>query len=73
MSAQATALERDDYVVAQNWSGYRPEHHAIWRELFDRQSKLLPGLHLRRATQSSPSTSVLQRGSSPRQGLRCVP
>ncbi len=41
--ATASCPESDDFVVAQNWSDYRPEHHAIWRKLFDRQSKLLPG------------------------------
>jgi phenylalanine-4-hydroxylase len=32
-----------DYVVHQNWQGYRPEQHALWRRLYQRQSALLPG------------------------------
>ena len=33
----------DDYVIDQGWSDYTAEDHAIWRTLFERQSKLLPG------------------------------
>ena len=29
-----------DYTVFQDMSAYRPEHHALWRRLFDRQVKL---------------------------------
>ncbi len=32
-----------DFTIAQNWPGYTREDHAIWRTLFERQSKLLPG------------------------------
>jgi phenylalanine-4-hydroxylase len=31
------------YVVAQNWDKYTPEQHALWRKLYERQAKLLPG------------------------------
>lgn len=31
------------YVVAQNWSGYTPAQHALWRKLYQRQAKLVPG------------------------------
>jgi phenylalanine-4-hydroxylase len=31
------------YVVAQNWHGYTPAQHALWRKLYQRQAKLLPG------------------------------
>lgn len=34
---------RADFTVDQNWESYSDEHHAIWRELFDRQAALLPG------------------------------
>jgi len=34
---------RDDHVIAQGWSRYTGEHHAIWRALFERQSRLLVG------------------------------
>ncbi len=33
----------DDYVIPQEWEGYTGEAHGIWRRLFERQSKLLPG------------------------------
>jgi len=35
--------KRGDYVIDQGWSAYTGEHHAIWRTLFERQAKLLPG------------------------------
>ncbi|WP_119458476.1 phenylalanine 4-monooxygenase [Rhodospirillaceae bacterium SYSU D60014] len=33
----------EDYVIDQGWADYRAEDHAIWRTLFERQSRLLPG------------------------------
>ncbi len=33
----------DDFVVEQGWQGYDAGAHAIWRELFERQSRILPG------------------------------
>jgi len=32
-----------NYVVAQNWAAYTPEQHALWRRLYERQAKLIPG------------------------------
>lgn len=32
-----------NFVVAQNWAGYTPEQHALWRRLYERQAKLIPG------------------------------
>lgn len=31
------------YVVQQRWADYTPEQHALWRKLYQRQEKLLPG------------------------------
>ena len=31
-----------DYSVEQHWQRYTPEEHALYRRLFDRQSKLVP-------------------------------
>src|SRR5205085_11322270 len=31
-----------DYAVEQDWGSYTPEEHALYRRLFDRQSKLVP-------------------------------
>ena len=34
---------RGDHVIEQGWAEYGELDHAIWRRLFERQSKLLPG------------------------------
>lgn len=34
---------RDDYTIDQGWDAYTAEDHAVWRTLFQRQAKLLPG------------------------------
>jgi phenylalanine-4-hydroxylase len=31
------------YVVPQDWAAYTPEQHALWRRLYERQARLLPG------------------------------
>jgi phenylalanine-4-hydroxylase len=31
------------FVVEQDWSAYRAEEHALYRRLFERQAKLVPG------------------------------
>ncbi|MDY7576914.1 phenylalanine 4-monooxygenase [Herbaspirillum sp. RTI4] len=36
-------LADKDYVVAQDWAAYTPEQHALWRRLYERQAKLIPG------------------------------
>jgi len=33
----------EHYVVKQNWDSYTPEQHDLWRRLYQRQEKLLPG------------------------------
>ena len=44
MSALRDKLEdAGDCVIAQGWEDYSDLDHAIWRRLFERQSKLLPG------------------------------
>lgn len=47
VSQQAAAVAdntvRADYTVDQGWESYSAEDHAIWRQLFDRQARLLPG------------------------------
>jgi len=32
-----------NYVVAQQWDAYTPQQHALWRRLYERQAKLIPG------------------------------
>lgn len=34
---------RPDYTVDQRWDHYTAADHALWKELYQRQSKLLPG------------------------------
>ena len=31
------------YVVRQDWDAYTPNEHALWRRLYARQARLLPG------------------------------
>ncbi|MBP6852075.1 MAG: phenylalanine 4-monooxygenase [Rhodoferax sp.] len=35
--------ERPDWTIDQGWSSYSAQDHAVWRTLFERQSRLLPG------------------------------
>lgn len=45
-STRATVLADPpgDGIIAQAWSRYTADEHAVWRTLFERQSALLPGL-----------------------------
>ncbi len=35
--------ERSDWTIDQGWDHYTPAEHAVWKTLFERQSRLLPG------------------------------
>lgn len=35
--------ERPDWTIDQAWSSYTAQEHAVWRTLFERQSRMLPG------------------------------
>jgi phenylalanine-4-hydroxylase len=35
--------ERPDWTIDQGWERYTAEEHGVWKTLFDRQSRLLPG------------------------------
>ncbi|MBI1890367.1 MAG: phenylalanine 4-monooxygenase [Burkholderiales bacterium] len=37
------SLADDHYVINQDWGAYTPEQHALWRRLYARQARLLPG------------------------------
>ena len=39
----AQAPDRPDWTVPQAWARYTPQEHAVWKTLFERQSRLLPG------------------------------
>lgn len=32
-----------DFVIDQGWDAYTPGEHAVWRRLYERQARLLPG------------------------------
>lgn len=35
--------ERADWTIDQGWEHYSAEEHAVWKTLFERQTRLLPG------------------------------
>lgn len=35
--------QRPDWTIDQGWANYTAQEHAVWRTLFERQSRLLPG------------------------------
>jgi len=35
--------ERADWTIAQGWEHYTAAEHAVWKTLFERQTRLLPG------------------------------
>jgi len=35
--------ERADWTIDQGWEKYSTEEHGVWKTLFERQTKLLPG------------------------------
>jgi phenylalanine-4-hydroxylase len=35
--------ERPDWTIDQGWSQYTAEEHGVWKTLFERQSRILPG------------------------------
>lgn len=43
MLAEVSKNQRADWTIDQQWERYTPEQHAVWKTLFERQSKLLVG------------------------------
>jgi phenylalanine-4-hydroxylase len=41
--AAAHAPERPDWTIDQGWERYTQQEHGVWKTLYARQSKLLPG------------------------------
>ncbi len=41
--ASTSQPRRADWTIDQDWSSYTASEHAVWKTLFERQSKLLPG------------------------------
>jgi phenylalanine-4-hydroxylase len=42
-AASAARPERADWTIDQGWENYTPAQHQVWKTLFERQGKLLPG------------------------------
>jgi phenylalanine-4-hydroxylase len=42
-AGDAARPERADWTVDQGWENYTAEEHGVWKTLFERQTKLLPG------------------------------
>jgi phenylalanine-4-hydroxylase len=43
LAAGDVAPQRADWTIDQGWANYTVQEHAVWKTLFERQSKLLPG------------------------------
>src|SRR3712207_5246094 len=43
LAAGDHAPQRPDWTIDQGWSNYTVQDHAVWKILFERQGKLLPG------------------------------
>jgi len=52
---------REDFTCAQNWSAYTKADHATYRQLYERQSALLPGLACDAFIEALPSLGVKDR------------
>jgi phenylalanine-4-hydroxylase len=42
-AGEAGRPERADWTIDQGWENYTADEHAVWRTLFERQVRLLPG------------------------------
>jgi phenylalanine-4-hydroxylase len=42
-AGEAVQPERADWTIDQGWENYTPDEHAVWKTLFERQTRLLPG------------------------------
>ena len=42
-AGDVTAPDRPDWTIDQGWKNYTPAEHEVWKTLFERQTKLLPG------------------------------
>lgn len=43
LAAGGPQPERPDWTISQEWDRYTAQEHAVWKTLFERQSRLLPG------------------------------
>ena len=42
-AGDASRAHRADWTIDQGWENYTAQEHAVWKILFDRQARLLPG------------------------------
>jgi phenylalanine-4-hydroxylase len=42
-AANTAKPQRPDWTIDQGWDRYTPAEHAVWKTLFERQTRLLPG------------------------------
>jgi phenylalanine-4-hydroxylase len=42
-AAAGAKPERADWTIDQGWEAYTAQEHAVWKTLFERQARLLPG------------------------------
>ena len=42
-AGHAPEPDRPDWTIDQGWDKYTATEHAVWKTLFERQSRLLPG------------------------------
>src|SRR5215475_12893387 len=42
-AGEAARPARADWTIDQGWDNYTADEHAVWKTLFERQTKLLPG------------------------------
>jgi phenylalanine-4-hydroxylase len=42
-AGEASRPANPDWTIDQGWEHYTAEEHAVWKRLYDRQTKLLPG------------------------------
>lgn len=61
-SEEHPADMKEDFTCQQHWEDYTPEDHAVWRTLFERQSKLLKGRACEEYLQSLPQLGVTAEG-----------
>ena len=45
---------KPDYTVDQEWQGYTPEQHELWRRLYARQAALIPASGLPSSLNPAP-------------------
>jgi phenylalanine-4-hydroxylase len=43
LAGDAAPPHRADWTIDQDWESYLPAEHGVWRMLFERQARLLPG------------------------------